>query len=58
MRMWIGTIAVLALLVVRLVLALKTAKKSIKKLVFTSRVKRLFATALIVLFALIAVCTA
>ena len=54
-RMWIGTIAVLALLVVRLVLALKTAKKSIKKLVFTSRVKRLFATSLIVLFALIAV---
>ena len=38
----------LAVFIIRLCLALKTAKKSIKKLVFTGRVKRLLATAVII----------
>lgn len=40
------------LLIIRIILAVKTHKKSIKKLVFTARIKRLFATAVIVLAAL------
>lgn len=55
MRMLIGTIAVVLLLAIRIVLASRAAKKSIKKLVFTARVKRLFGLSVATLFALIAV---
>ncbi len=44
------------LLVVRILLCLNTHKKSIKKLVFTARVKRLFVTAILLLGVLVFVC--
>lgn len=44
------------LLAVRIVFAISTHKKSIKKLVFTARIKRLFVAAIIVLGALVLVC--
>lgn len=42
-------------LIVRIIVCVKTHKKSIKKLVFTARIKRLFATAIICLAALLGV---
>lgn len=49
-------IAVL-LLAVRIVLCIKTQKKSIKKLVFTARIKRLYITAVVLLGALLLIGT-
>lgn len=46
-------ISFVCLLAIRIVLAVNTKKKSIKKLVFTSRVKRLFVSAVILLAVLI-----
>lgn len=46
----------LAFLAVRILLNISTHKKSIKKLVFTARVKRLYITAIVVLGGLIIVC--
>ena len=45
--------AVFFLLIIRIILAIKTQKTSIKKLVFTSRVKRLFSVAIIISLLLI-----
>lgn len=46
----------IAVLAVRIFLSIATHKKSIKKLVFTARVKRLYVTAILALGALITVC--
>lgn len=52
-RYLLQTVLFAVLLVVKIFTALNTHKKSIKKLVFTARIKRLFATAVIVFLALI-----
>ncbi len=54
-KMLIAAILILIILAVRFIIASRVAKKSIKKLVFTARVKRLFAVAVLTLFALITV---
>lgn len=54
-RLWLFAVIGAVSLVVRIILCLRLHKKSIKKLVFTARVKRLFAAAIIILAALIAV---
>lgn len=46
----------ICLFVIRLVSNLKTQKKSIKKLVFTARIKRLYVTAIVLLGILLTVC--
>ena len=53
-KMILAAALILILLAVRLFLAVRTAKKSIKNLVFTARVKRLFAAAVLTLLALTA----
>jgi len=45
-----------SLLAIRIISSITTHKKSIKKLVFTARVKRLFAAAIVILSVLLAVC--
>lgn len=52
------TVLSVLILAVRVYLSVKTHKKSIKKLVFTGRIKRLYATAIILLSALIITFTA
>lgn len=55
-KFYIGqTIFIAAVLAVRIPKALNIQKKSIKKLVFTARIKRIFATAIVVHLVLIAV---
>ena len=54
-KMLLSAVLILILLITRFILSAKVSKKSIKKLVFTARVKRLFAVTLLLLFALIAV---
>ncbi len=48
-RVWLCLILAIVLLVVRILSNIKTHKKSIKKLVFTDRVKRLYITAIVIL---------
>lgn len=55
-RYWISLLFAAVLLAVRLVLCISTHKKSIKKLVFTARIKRLYVTAIIVLTILLIIC--
>ena len=53
-KMPLGALAVSILLIARIVLAIRVAKKSIKKLVFTARIKRLLGAAAVTLLVLIA----
>lgn len=53
---WATLIAAVCLLALRVFLCFKTHKKSIKKLVFTARIKRLYITAILLLGLLVFVC--
>lgn len=46
---WVCLVLAILLLVIRILLCIKTHKKSIKKLVFTARIKRLYITAILIL---------
>ena len=55
-KLLLALILSLILLAVRIVLSIAVSKKSIKKLVYTARIKRLFITAILILGGLLIVC--
>ena len=55
-KLLLALILSLILLAVRIVLSIAVSKKSIKKLVYTARIKRLFITAILILGGLLIIC--